>query len=199
MKSQICLIRWWTPKETYLDWYDYLLKQNYSPEKEEFKKWSDLLVKDNSLEVLEMPRPNKWFADFLSRKIIFEKMVPYFKKNIIFIWHSLWGSFLLKYLSEFDIYNLKEKASKIILIAPALDKTPLEEIWTFKPDLEKLKNLESCSNKIHIFASKDDIIVPFEQVKTLQNVLPGVNYYFFKDKWHFLIEDFPELERLIKN
>lgn len=199
MKSQICLIKWWTPKETYLNWYDYLLKQDYSPEKEDFKKWSDLLVKDNNLEVLELPRPNKWFADFLSRKIIFEKMVPYFKKNIIFIWHSLWGSFLLKYLSEFDIYNLKEKASKIILIAPALDKTPLEEIWTFKPDLEKLKNLESCSNKIHIFASKDDIIVPFEQVKTLQNVLPGVNYYFFKDKWHFLIEDFPELERLIKN
>lgn len=199
MKKQIGLIKGWTPKETYLDWYDYLLKQEYSPEKDKTKKWSDILQNNENFEVLYMPRPNKWFADFLSRKIIFEKMIPYFNKNIVFIWHSLGGSFLLKYLSEFDICNLKDKSEKIILIAPAIDKTPFEEIWTFKPDLEKIKSLENYSKKIHIFASEDDMIVPFEQIKTLQSSLPNANYHFFKARWHFLMENFPELiDELIK-
>ena len=199
MESQVCLIRWGTPKETYIDWYDYLLKQDYSPEKQNFVKWSDILDKITNFEILDMPRPNKWFADFLSRKIIFEKMIPYFKENIIFIWHSLGWSFLLKYLSEFDNCNLKNKAKKIILVAPALDKTPLEEIGTFRPNLEKIKLLNDYSQKIHIFASKDDEIVPFKQINMLKQVLPDANYHIFSDKGHFLTENFPELIKELKN
>ena len=198
MKQQIILLRWWTPKENYKGYYDFLEKYEINPYEEKSTKWSDTLAKDlwENFEVLEIQRPNKDFADYRARKIMFEKYIPYIQAWAIYVGHSLGWSFFLKYFDENP--SLLEKFSKIILIAPAVEDSEIELLGTFKPDL-KFKNLKNYQNKIVVFASKDDFIVPFKEIELLQKKLPNIDYRIFKDKWHFLQEKFPELLNEIKN
>ena len=197
MCKQIILLRWWTPKENYKDYYDFLEKYDINPYEEKKLKWSDTLSSDlwDNFEVLKIYRPNKDFADYKAWKIIFEKYIPYIKDGAIFVWHSLWGSFFLKYFEENPI--LLEKFKKIILIAPAVDDSELELLGTFKPDLT-FKNLKKYQNKIVVFASKDDFVVPFREIEILKKHLPKATYKIFDDKWHFLQEKFYELYDEIK-
>lgn len=197
MTQQVILLRWWTPKENYKDYYDFLEKYEINPYEEKKQKWSDTLQKDlwERFEVLEIIRPNKDFADYKARKIMFEKYIPYIQDWTIFVWHSLWWSFFLKYF-ENNPFLLK-KFKKILLVAPAIDDSDIELLGCFKPDL-KFTNLNKYQNKIVVFASKDDFIVPFKQIKILQEKLPNINYKIFENKWHFLQERFDELLTEIK-
>jgi len=125
MKQQVILLRGWTVKENYKDYYDFLYQYEINPYEEKFVKWSDTLAE----------RPNKSFADYKARKIIFEKYIPYIKNDAIFIWHSLWWTFFLKYFEENPV--LLEKFKKIILIAPAVLDTKEEVLWSFEIDLNR--------------------------------------------------------------
>ena len=197
MKQQIILLRWWTPKENYDNYYDFLEKYEIKPYKEKFIKWSDTLAKTlwEDFEILEIERPNKDFADYKARKIIFEKYIPYIQDGAIFVGHSLWGSFFLKYFNKNS--DLLEKFRKILLVAPASDDTDEELIWKFRPDLS-FKNLKNYQDKIVVFASKDDFMVPYKEIELLQEKLPNIDYRIFEDKWHFLQENFTELYEELK-
>jgi predicted alpha/beta hydrolase family esterase len=76
---------------------------------------------------------------------------------------------------------LLKKFKKILLVAPAIDDSDIELLGCFKPDL-KFTNLNKYQNKIVVFASKDDFIVPFKQIKILQEKLPNINYKIFENK-----------------
>ena len=197
MKQQIVLLRWWSPKENYKDYYDFLEKYEINPYKEKFIKWSDTLAKDlwENFEILEIERPNKDFADYKARKIMFEKYIPYIQSGAIFLGHSLGWSFFLKYFNENP--SLLEKFSKIILVAPATEDSEIELLGTFKPDLE-FNNLKKYQDKIIVFASKDDFIVPYKEIELLQEKLANIDYRIFENKWHFLQEKFDELYEELK-
>ena len=197
MKQQIVLLRWWSPKENYKDYYDFLEKYEINPYKEKFIKWSDTLAKDlwENFEILEIERPNKDFADYKARKIMFEKYVPYIQSGAIFLGHSLGWSFFLKYFDENP--SLLEKFSKIILVAPATEDSEIELLGTFKPNLE-FNNLKKYQDKIIVFASKDDFIVPYKEIELLQEKLANIDYRIFENKWHFLQEKFDELYEELK-
>lgn len=197
MKQQIVLLRWWSPKENYKDYYDFLEKYEINPYKEKFIKWSDTLAKDlwENFEILEIERPNKDFADYKARKIMFEKYIPYIQSGAIFLGHSLGWSFFLKFFDENP--SLLEKFSKIILVAPATEDSEIELLGTFKPDLE-FNNLKKYQDKIIVFASKDDFIVPYKEIELLQEKLANIDYRIFENKWHFLQEKFDELYEELK-
>ena len=215
-KKQIVLIKWWTSKENYKDFYDFLENQEFDPYAEKTKRWNISLWEDlwEWFEVLEIPMPNRDFADYNAWKIVFEKHFNFFKKDVTFIGHSLGWTFLAKYfnekiLSTEDFYPQGALRSplnkwkeifnflKIILVAPAFkdDKNEVLGNFNFEKNLENLKTIQE---KITIFASKDDFVVDFSDIEDFQKVLPNSEYKIFENKWHFLQEDFEELIEEIK-
>jgi len=203
-KQQVILIKWWGSKQNYDNFYDFLEKQEYNPYKEIKKRWNRNLWETlwENYEVLEMPVPLKYFADYESWKIMFEKMFPYFNDELIFVWHSMWAIFLAKYFEEEDFDKKLDKLNisvlKIILIAPPFKDSDLELLWNFNFKNREFKNIKKIQDKIKIFGSKDDFVVPFEDIEDYKKNLPNSEFHIFEEKWHFLQEEFVELIEEIK-
>ncbi len=196
--QQIVLLRGWTPKENYKNYYDFLKQQEIDPYKEKSIKWTDKIWKDlwDKFEVLEIERPNKDFADYKAWEIVFKKYIPYIQEWAIYIGHSLWWTFFLKYMEANT--HILSKFKKSFLIAPACLDSDNEVLGSFTPDID-FKKLVNFQDNIEIFWSKDDFVVPFKEIQALEKALPYITYHIFNDKWHFLQEDFPELIKKIRN
>ena len=201
MKKQVILIKWWEAKENYEDYYDFLEKQDFNPYKIEEKRWNRNLweVLWNEYEVLTLSLPNRYFADYKAWKIMFEKTFKFIIEGSILVGHSMWGVFLAKYFDEEDISNIIAKIKKIILVAPPFKDDNTEVIWSFNFKNKKLEKLNNISEKITIFWSKDDFVVPFEDIQDYMNTLSRVEFKISENMWHYLIEEFPELIEEIKN
>ena len=205
MKKQVVLVKWWEAKENYKDFYDFLEKQEFVPNKEVKKRWNrnmwETLWKD--YEVLEVPIFDKYFADYKSWKIMFEKVLPFLKWEVIFVGHSMWWIFLAKYFDEEKVWTqdlpLDYKIQKIILVAPPFKDSKLEKLWSFNFENNKLENLNKISEKITILGSKDDFVVPFDDFEDYKKVLPKVKFLEFENYGHFLGEEVVEIIEEIKN
>lgn len=198
MKKQIIFIWGWVAKENFENFKDYLEKLEFNPYEEKKERWRDFLQKDlwDDFEVIKIPMPNKYFASFSSWKIMFEKVFPYLKKDFSLIWHSLWATFLIKYLSENNfVYNPKN----IFLLAAAYKDSLEEKIWSFNFlwDFEKYRN--KYEEKSYFLHSKDDFVVPFEDFLEFKNIFGKANFIEFEDKNHFLDREFKEFIELIKS
>lgn len=196
MTKKIFIIWGWVDASNFASFEDYLLKEDFNPYEEKLKWWKDNLLSDlwNGFEVIKVPMPNKWFAEYKYWKIMFEKALPYFWEKNILVWHSLWASFLVKYLSE----NTLENLTQIHLIAPASQDTPDEKLWSFlfEREIEGFKKYEDITN---LYFSKDDTIVPFYEYKYFSFVLPNAKYNIYENKGHFIFEEhFEDLVRNIK-
>lgn len=183
MKKQVIVISWWVDYTNYENYEDFLNKQEIDPYFVKEKWWKDYLNEDlwDDFEVLKIDMPNKWFANYNHRKIIFEKYSTFFADEIILIWHSLGWSFIVKYLEE---NILDKKINSIHLVAPASQDSKDELLWSFKFDLE-LNNFKKYDKITAFYFSKDDPIVPFYEYDYFSKVLPGFKYNIFEDKWHF--------------
>lgn len=193
--KKLFLLKWGTPKENYENFQEFVQKMEVNPFAEKKQKRSDNLAKNlwENFTIVEIERILKDFADFETRKTVFEKYVNFMDKNCILLWHSLWASFFLKYLNE---KNMKIEFAKLILIAPALN-TANELIWSFAFD-QSLKNIQDIQEKIVVFGSKDDFLVDFKDIEILQKSIPKAEFHIFENKGHFLQEDFTELTEKIK-
>lgn len=200
MKKQVILIKWGEVKENFKDFYDFLEKQDYDPYKEKKKRWNRNLDEQlwDGFEVLVHEVFDKYFADYKSWKICFEKMIPYFKDDLIFIWHSLWWTFLSKYLNEEKNIDFFDKIKKIILVAPAFEDIKGDLIWTFEFD-KKLINFKKIKDKIIILASKDDPVVPFFHGEKFKEILISSKFIISENNGHFLWEKYPEIIEEIKS
>ncbi len=198
--KQVVLVKGWEAKENYKDFYDFLEKQEFDPYKEVKKRWNRNLWETlwEDYEVLEIPIFDKYFAEYKSWKIMFEKVLPYLKWDIIFVWHSMWGIFLAKYFEEENNKDLLQKTKKIILIAPPFKDSNFEKLWTFNFKNLEFKNNSKIQEKITILGSTDDFVVPFEDIEDYKKYLPNVSYRFFDHYGHFLWEKIPELIEEIK-
>lgn len=194
MSKKIFIIWGWVDASNYANFEDYLLQEEFNPYEEKIKNWKDNLAEDVwvGYEVIKIPMPNKGFAEYKYWKIMFEKVFPYFAEENILIWHSLGGTFLLKYLNE----NTLENISGIHLVAPASQDTPDERLWSFlfEKTLQKLKKIE---NKVFFYFSRDDEIVPFYEYEYFSKVFPNAHYTIYDDKGHFIFEE--HLEKLVEN
>ncbi len=110
------------------------------------------------------------------------------------------GIFLAKYLSE---NAFPKKIAQLHLVAPVcgeFDLPPHDDyLADFVFDTGNLKNLEPQVEKIFIYGSKDDPLVPFSHIQKYQEYLPQAKLQVFEDRGHFRQADFPELLQNIIN
>ena len=191
MKQQVVFVHGWESKENYRDFNDYLDKFKYESFKIKAKKWKETLKEDlwEDFEVFIPLMPNKDFADYDHWKIMFKKVIPFLKDDVILVGHSLWGTFLTKYLNE---NNFSLKIKKIFLISWAFKDSENEVLWNFNFD-KTLEWFKKYEEKIIFYHSRDDLVVPFSDLEDFKKVLANSEYKIFEYRFHFIDETFPEL------
>jgi len=140
--------------------------------------------------------PNPINSKYDEWKILFNKIAVLLNNNVILIGHSLGGIFLAKYLSE---NKFPKKILASILIAPPYDQKNIEESLGDFVILNNLEKFQKQSDKIFIYHSKDDSVVPYINLEKYQEVLPKAIVRVFKNRDHFNQPEFPELVKEIKN
>ncbi len=199
MKQQVIVIHGGTTFESYEDYIYYLKNKEISLDKLKLKKdWKDTLEEKlgENFEVLFPRMPNGTNARYKEWKIWFERIIPLFNNNIIFIGHSLGGIFLAKYFSENTI-SKKVKAT-ILIAAPFDDEKSGKSLAGFKL-FSSLERFSKQGGKIYLIQSKDDPEVLFEQLEKYKQALPNAKTLIFNDREHFKQETFPEIIKLIRN
>ena len=186
--QQVVVIHGGDSFTTYEEYLDYL--KDFPIELEGGKGWKSGLSEalGPAYQVILPRMPNAMNARYAEWKLWFEKYFPYLEDGVILVGHSLGGSFLAKYLSE-ELYPKKIKA--LMLVAAPLDG-PVEGSGDFlitKP----LAPLENQVERIFLYHSTDDEIVPYAECEKYRAQLPKAEARTFTDRGHFLTEEFPEL------
>lgn len=188
-----------TSQEDYLTWlkteYTTWCKEKWTPWKKKWKtetarKWAE---RWGTVYFPEVPNPLN--AKYNEWKIVFDTVFSLDNNPLTLIWHSLWGSFLLKYFSEITEYDdLLKRVNQVHLIAACLSE------WDFTLP-SNYEYLQQLGNRVHIWHAEDDTIVPFSVAQELSRILPEAQTHFFgSEKWygHFSkVEEFEELERVL--
>ncbi len=199
-KKQIILIHGGETFKTYEEYLKVLKSWTFNPEKDISKRWNRNLSEflNDDFEVIRPTMPCKYNAKYQEWKIWFEKILDFAQDDVIFIGHSLGGTFLIKYFTQEKI-DFDKKIKAIFLIAAAIsDEANGYHLDTFCLDKNKIPFLQNLTNNIFVFHSKDDPVVPFNDAEILFNYLPKAEKMIFTDKGHFLDETFPELVEKIK-
>ena len=195
MKQQVVVIHGGDTFETYEEYISFLKKQEVDLEYFRKKRWRDHLqdALGDNFEVIAPAMPNKWNAKYEEWKIWFEKLFPFLNDDLILIGHSLGGSFVAKYLSE---EKFPKRLKALLLVAAVYDKdTQAYGLGSFSLPV----NLNLQTDKIYLYHSKDDFVVPFEDANKFKEALPGAELKVFEDRGHFASEEFPEIVEDIKN
>ena len=197
MKKQIIVIHGGGVFDTYKEYIDSLKKYKLDFKKLKLKLWkenlSNRLGKD--FEVISPRMPNSMNAKYKEWKIMFEKLFPFLKNNLVLLGHSLGGIFLAKYLSE-NKFPKKIKAT-FLVAAPYDDKTVKDSLGDFKLP-KKLDKFQKQGGKIFLYQSKNDPFVSLVDLEKHRKSLPGAKAVIFKNKGHFYQTEFPEIVRDIK-
>ena len=203
--KQLIYIGGWDCFRSDDDFCEALKNREYQPFQEK-KSWKNRFknkIKDE-YETAFPTMPNIYNARYRAWKIWFEKIIPFLSgEKLVMIGHSLWAMFLAKYLSE-NIFP--QKIAQLHMVSGCFDENDLLESWErdyladFIFDPNTLKNIEQQVDKVFIYHSKDDTIVPFSHSEKYLSYLPHAMMNIFEDKGHFWsIEEFPELLENIKN
>jgi len=199
MKKQVLLIHGGESYESYEMYLEDLRNAKFDLEEEKGrdKRWRFSLEKDlgSDFEVIRPTMPNKQNVKYKEWKIWFEKILPYLEDNIVLIGHSLGGIFLVKYLSENDF---PKKIRATYLIAPPYDEKDADYSLADFVLPKSLEKFENQGGQIYFYHSQDDPIVPFVDVDKYAKALPKAEKVIFKEKGHFMQEEFPELVDSIK-
>lgn len=163
------------------------------------KKWTDTLRGDlgEHYEVFMPKMPNQNNAKYLEWKIWFERHFEYIRDGVILLGWSQGGYFLAKYLTE-NVTPFRVKAAFLGAAPFKPDDFHGEDGGDFAFDTEQLSKLQERTDRVFIFHSKDDPVVPFSHGEHYAEALPKAEFVVFEDKNHFLIEEFPELIEKIK-
>ncbi len=198
IKKQIVIIRGGSTFNTYKDYLLFLRNLKINLNKYRKITWKNSLQRElgNKFDVLFPNMPNPTNAKYTEWEIVFKKIAPLLKNNIILIGHSLGAIFLAKYLSK---NNFPKKILATLLIAaPYDDKNAKEFLGDFILP-KSLDKLNKQSKKIFLYQSKDDLIVPYINLEKYKKSLPNAVIREFKKRGHFNQSRFPELIRDIKN
>lgn len=197
MQKQVIVIGGGNTFDSYKKYISFLKKQEIDFERMNSVGWKDTLEKDlgKVFEAIRPKMPNPSNAKYLEWKIWWEKIIPHLEKEVVLIGHSLGGIFLSKYLSENKFP--KKILAAFLVAAPYNDKDSVYSLADFK--LKKdLSRLQVQPERLFIWQSSDDDVVPFSDFKKYKKALPKAIFREFKNKGHFTQKNFPELVREIK-
>ncbi len=197
MKQQIVVIQGGEAFENYEDYLNSLRTKEITLERIRSQGWKKNLGKElgENFDVLTPSMPSYQNARYLEWKIWFERIIPLLDDEVIFIGSSLGGIFLAKYLSE-ETYPKKIRA--VVLVAAPFDEEGSEESLADFKLPSSLSKFVDQGGVIYLIQSKDDPVVPFEQIDKYKKTLSNARTMFFKDRGHFNQETFPEIVELIK-
>lgn len=147
-------------------------------------------------EFIKIPMPNRENARYTEWKIWFKRHLEYMKGTPILVGLSLGAMFLARYLSE-ERMAVKPKAVFLLAGAYDISDNPVEGGGDFLIKPSAMRSFASLCPLI-VMHSEDDFVVPFTHGQTVAEALPEAEFVVFKDKNHFLIEEFPELVQKIK-
>jgi len=156
------------------------------------RKWKDdlreVLVGEFAFAAPRMP--NHMNAHYDEWSMWFEKFVPFLNNGDILIGYSLGANFLAKYLSE---NTLPIYLSQLHLVSGCFG----EGDFTLSGSLE---NISVQTEKIYIYHSQDDEIVPVADAAKFKKALPKASMCIFDNRGHFFNEEsFPELVANIRH
>jgi uncharacterized protein len=194
MKSQILLVHGGDTFNTYEEYFSFLAEFPIEIDQYRVKKVSwkrglpDVLGTD--YEVIAPDMPSKGNAKYAEWKLWFEKFFPYLDSKVILVGHSLGGTFLAKYLSENEFP--KTVRALFMVSSPFDDRDADYSLADFTLP-KNLSLLAHQAQKIFLYYSRDDRVVPFADLKKYQSALPNAIAKIFTDRGHFNQETFPEL------
>lgn len=196
-KQQVVVIHGGDTFDTYDQYINYLKSIELDSSYFESGGWKQMLAEQlgENYEVIRPQMPCKWNAKYLEWKIWFEKCIPFFQENTIFIGHSLGGIFLAKYFSESQ-YNKNIKALFLVAAPYALSDTESLADFVLKGSVSSLSQKIPT---IYLYHSSDDQVVPVSEVERYQADLPQAITRLFNDRGHFrgelpeIIKDIQEL------
>lgn len=195
-KKQVILIRGGESFETNDEFLNYLKTCEVSLKMFQKKiDWKSTLDQDlgEGYGVLLPQMPNKENARYTEWKIWFERMFAYLDSEVILIGSSLGGTFLTKYLAE---NTFPKKITQLHLAAPAHNETVKVTDFTIP---ENLENITKQVEKIYIYHSEDDAVVPVRDFEKFQLSLPTAKSIVLNGYGHMSIKQFPGLiENIIK-
>ena len=197
MKKQILVIHGGDTFETYEQYLNFLRKheiniERYKTEKDDWKPWLRKELGTN-YEVILPIMPNKTNAIFEEWKIWMEKLIPFLNNGVILIGHSMGGAFLAKYLSE---NKFPKKIEAVFLVSAVYDKDTEDYPLVSFALPEKL---DLQTDKVYLYHSKDDPVVPFSDLAKYEEALPKAKSRTFNDRKHINQEEFLELAEDILN
>lgn len=192
MKKQVLFINGGEAFDTYDAYINYLKNSEFDPKKEKEKKWRNSLEErlGSDFEVIMPTMPNRSNAKYKEWKIWLEKTFPYLKDNIVLVGHSLGGIFLAKYLSENDF---PKKILATYLIAPPYNDRDVNSSLADFVLPATLEGFARQGGQIYIYHSEDDSMVPLADIEKYVKALPKAKRVIFKEKGHFIQEEFPEI------
>ncbi len=170
-----------------------------------------------SFQVSIYHMPYRHFAKYSEWKSHFEKHIKQHKRSYILIWYSLWGNFLVKYLSEHP--EIHKNIQHVYLVGTFYNITNPKDYpeyecfrtWynsQFQFHESALQNLSQLP--ITFYQWTEDCIVSagnFELFKKYMNKMPNKKFYLLKNKdhmdsnsyfWIMRKNQFPELIKDIK-
>ena len=197
MKKQILFIHGGSTFKSYREYLSHLKNIKIDLDRYRKIKWSDSLIKElgNKFDVLLPKMPNPSNAKYEEWEIIFKKISKLLEDNIVLIGHSLGAIFLAKYLSE---NKFPKKILATLLISPPYDNEGMDESVGGFTLPKNLNRLNKQGNKIFIYQSKDDLVVPYDHLEKYKKALPNAIIRKFKKRGHFNQKKFPELIKDIR-
>lgn len=191
MKQSLIIVHGGTTFDTYEEYMEYLKSCELTIEKINRKDWKDFLAaKLPDFEVIYPKMPNAKNARHEEWKLWFEKLFPLLSDNVVLIGYSLGGIFLAKYLTE-NVFP--KKISSLHLVAAPYDTEVIKESLADFALHKSVEDLAKVTDKIFFYQSKDDTAVAYADVEKYMRDVPSATLREFKDRGHFIQEEFPEL------
>ncbi len=196
MKKQVVIIHGGDTHKTREDFLKslntlYLDIEKYKKEGGDWKLWLRAEL-GGDYEVVIPQMPNKFDAKYEEWELWFGRIVPLLTDEVVLVGHSLGGSFLAKYLS---LNKVPKKVKAVCLVASVFD---LDSFGNGLLTFELPEKLDMQTEKVFLYHSTDDTIVPVSAMHKLKEKIPEAEVREFTDRWHFVGDEFPELLEDIK-
>lgn len=172
-----------------------LASRDYNPfeDKKNRKDWFEELKW--SYQIIRPEMPNKNMAMYSAWKIWFEKIFPYLNnEDLVVVGHSLGAMFLVKYIGE---NGFPKKIAQLHLLSTVFDESDMSDeekySWDFAYNPQIIPNIEQRADKIFLYHSTDDELVPYTHSQKIIAYLPKAKFMTFHDRGHFFQSEIPEL------
>lgn len=194
---QVVVIHGGNTYDSYEEYLTALRERTLDLEQMKGKGWKSSLelALGSAYEIIAPRMPLADNAKYSEWKIWFEKLIPFLRDDAIFVGHSLGGIFLAKYFSE---ESYPKNVSAILLIAAPYESDGEYSLVDFALS-DNLSHLVEYGDRVHLYQSTDDVIVPFSNLERYKLKLPAAIPHVFTDRGHFLQDEFPELVEDIRN